>query len=708
MEIIQISELLSRIHHRQFVVPEFQREYVWTLEQAKQLFDSLLRSYPVGGLLLWKTDNPPELKQMQKMPKGNNLVSVLLDGQQRLTALYMLITADIPWYYSDSEIRHDPRSLCVNIKTLDFEYYHQQKMKDEPYWIRVTELFDQHSNIDLAKIAESKADQEQMTPIALVGVLIHNMKRLTDIKNARLPVETIPDEATVDEAIDIFDRINTQGTKLTDAELALTHVTAKWPEARREMKAQIENCTSQNFKFDLTFMTRSLTTVVTHRASFKAIHQKPLEELKPGWSVLTNVMDYLINILPNRAFIHSTDDLNTNNALVPLVAYLCINNGMFPDNQAINCAVNWLHTALIRSRYTDKVDQRLEKDLQLIFRDADPWMALRDRIAEQCGRADIKPSEFTQRGIKHPLYKALFILVKARGAMDWFNGVPLGQMHGDAYCIHSHHIFPKKVLYDNGWDKYDHTHINTVNEIANRAFLTAKTNSAISTKEPADYLPGVNEQYPESLKAQLIPDDQKLWEVQHYRDFLAARRELISRELNEFMNALVDPPEETHRRPITEIIRSGESHCIEFKSSLQWDLNSEKQNIRLRYSSLKTIAAFLNSEGGTLLIGVADNGEVLGLENDFNLIDGSRDKFVQLLSSLVADRLGETVMAAHCQVRFEALDGRDVFIIDISHAFEPVFLKTEKGELEFFVRIGNMTRALDQKEASKYIKTRWS
>ena len=77
---------------------------------------------------------------------------------------------------------------------------------------------------------------------------------------------------------------------------------------------------------------------------------------------------------------------------------------------------------------------------------------------------------------------------------------------------------------------------------------------------------------------------------------------------------------------------------MEFKSTLQWDVVQDGQNKGLREASLKTIAAFMNSEGGTLLIGVEDSGAIFGLERDLSLLGGSEDKFLQLIGSLVADR----------------------------------------------------------------------
>ena len=112
---MKVSEALDSIRKLDLVLPEFQREYVWTLDQAKQLMVSLFRAYPVGGLLLWKTDSPPELKNVAELPAKLGTVLLLLDGQQRLTTLNMLVTGVIPAYYKDEEISDDPRGLYLGI-----------------------------------------------------------------------------------------------------------------------------------------------------------------------------------------------------------------------------------------------------------------------------------------------------------------------------------------------------------------------------------------------------------------------------------------------------------------------------------------------------------------------------------------------------------------------------------------------------------------
>ena len=706
---MHIRELLDSIRKQDIVLPEFQREYVWTREQAKQLMVSLYKQYPVGGLLLWKTDKPPALKNVKELPDKLGTVEVLLDGQQRLTTLHMLTTGDIPSFYTEAEIESDPRDLYFNLKTTDFQYYQRSRMDGDAMWRRVVDCFTD-STLNVMAIADQGADDPN-DKFDLAKRLNDNLNRLRQIREHDLPEQVVPHHAALDDAIDIFDRVNRQGTKLTDAELALTHVTGKWPQARRVMKEKIDECNAINFYFGLTFMTRALTATVTGRALFETIHDRPRQELEAGWTKLSRTLAYLVNLLPHQAFIHSTDDLNTTNALVPIVAYLSRNNSIFPDQKSIHHAVNWLYSALLWARYAGQTDQRLEADLSIIAKEVEPWELMRRQIVDQRGRIEVKASDFEGRTAQHPLFRLAFVLSKANGAVDWFNGIPLGATHGAAYAIHSHHIFPQALLYKSRWDSDNYLHRQMVNEIANRAFLTAASNRSLSDTEPANYLPQVEEKYPGALANQFIPMDPTLWRVDRYTDFLNARRELLALKINEFRAALITEPEEVRHRSVAELIALGESMVLEFKSTLQWDVVQNKQNTELRHSVLKTIAAFMNSEGGTLVIGVEDNGNIHGLSNDLKLMGQSRDRsqqldrFQQTLRNIIFDNIGSGTTQC-IDTRFEDIKGNTVCVVTVEPTRDGVFLKSSKGKdqsKKFFIRVGNTTRSLDPEQTHEYL-----
>ncbi len=155
------------------------------------------------------------------------------------------------------------------------------------------------------------------------------------------------------------------------------------------------------------------------------------------------------------------------------------------------------------------------------------------------------------------------------------------------------------------------------------------------------------------------------------------------------------------------IIATGESDTVEFKSSLRWDHCQKKCNKALEMVIIKTIAGFLNHDGGDLLIGVADDGAIVGLNEDYaTLRKKDRDGFELLLMQLVKGALGGDVCTLLHAV-FQELDGQDVCRILIEPSPRPVFVQHE-GRALYFVRTGNSTRELDAKEAVDHIARRES
>ncbi len=701
---MKISELLDGIRKSDIVLPEFQREYVWNKDQAKKLIGSLYREYPVGSLLFWKTNTPPALKNIDDLPEKLGLMQVILDGQQRLTTLYMLINRSIPPYYLEKDIETDPTGLYFNIDTQELMYYQATTMRNQPVWISVTDIFDDSIDIPIFKIAKDLYEDDAIA-FKKADQFMKNVTNLKNIKNFDLPILSIPSDANINEAIDIFDLVNRQGTKLTDADLALTHMTGHWPDARRVLKEKIKELEQKHFDFDLTFMTRAMTGVVTNRALFEIIHDRSQAELKAGWTKLNKILDYLISILTNRAFIHSTDDVNTNNIFIPIIVFLSVNGGKFKSKAQINNAIHWLYLANIWSRYTSQTDQKLEFDLSIVVRNPQPWDELIDAIKDQRGRIRVDAKDLEGRSTSHPLYRMTYILAKANGAMDWANGIPLGGSGGKYYGWQSHHIFPSSLLYEDGYDPENHIHKKIVNEIANRAFLTADTNINISNNPPNNYLPDIEQNFPGALTKQFIPMNEELWKLENYEKFLEIRRETIAKCINEYLDSLIMEQEEVRKKSIEEIITLGESISLEFKSSLQWDVRENKLNKNLRHSVLKTIAAFLNSEGGMLIVGVEDNGHIFGLDNDYSTTENSSDKFLNLLSTLIGDYIG-LGLSAYIDIRIENVSEKDICVIEVEKSHSPVFMKSD-GKNELYIRQGTTTRSLDPQETYQYIETNW-
>ena len=162
------------------------------------------------------------------------------------------------------------------------------------------------------------------------------------------------------------------------------------------------------------------------------------------------------------------------------------------------------------------------------------------------------------------------------------------------------------------------------------------------------------------------------------------------------------------RRSAEELIELGESKTLEFKSTLRWNLREDrKDDKRVTHAALKTIAAFLNTEGGDLLIGVADDGSIVGLEKD--KLNGN-DKFMRHLAQMVRDGLGPR--AGTCiDPRVQIVDGKDVCMVSCRRSPEPVFLAWKGTEAveggDFFVRNGPTTVKLSLADTQKYIRNQF-
>ena len=158
---------------------------------------------------------------------------------------------------------------------------------------------------------------------------------------------------------------------------------------------------------------------------------------------------------------------------------------------------------------------------------------------------------------------------------------------------------------------------------------------------------------------------------------------------------------------IRALIAKGENDAIEFKSSLRWDYRQEKSNKALEEVIAKTISAFLNADGGLLLIGVDDDGNLLGLEKDYQSFNNkqSADGFLLALSSLINRSLGKKVHQ-FVNTRIDTLDGKDVCTVAIQPSDGPVFMKKGNTE-EFYIRAQASSQPLGLKETYEYILSKW-
>jgi hypothetical protein len=156
------------------------------------------------------------------------------------------------------------------------------------------------------------------------------------------------------------------------------------------------------------------------------------------------------------------------------------------------------------------------------------------------------------------------------------------------------------------------------------------------------------------------------------------------------------------KRDILKLIEQGENDWIEFKSSMRYDYNKQDINRDLEFVIAKTIVGFMNAKGGKLIIGVDDNGTILGLKNDFNTLrNKSRDGFERGIFNIISNYIGqESCYSTH--VSFYQFDQSDICLVDVERSHEPVYL-SEGKKTTFYVRTGNATHPLNVKDTVKYL-----
>ncbi len=160
---------------------------------------------------------------------------------------------------------------------------------------------------------------------------------------------------------------------------------------------------------------------------------------------------------------------------------------------------------------------------------------------------------------------------------------------------------------------------------------------------------------------------------------------------------------------IVALIAQGESAELEFKSSTRWDMRENKQNKELEKVIVKTVAALLNVEqGGTLLIGVADDGSVVGLQHDYKTFSkkGNRDGYELFLNDLLLKNNFGYDCSPFIQITFHSVESKDVCRVAVKSSPKPVYVEDEKGE-HLYIRSGNSTRLLSTREAIEYCQHHW-
>ena len=707
---MKINQILDKIDENQLFVPAFQREYVWRREDAKDLISSLIKGYPTGTMLTWETNNPPELKSNWQYDERQGTVKIILDGQQRITTLYLLIRNKIPPYYKESEILHDPRGLYVNVNNFDLQYYKKTIMDNDPYWVNITNIFQRKiRERDIVRelqdkgINLSKDDEDRISD---------NFYAIGNIPDKEFLEQSIPVKATLREAIDIFYIVNASGVNLTEAELALAQISGYWPKARELFKEKLVDLKESGFNFKLDFVIYCLLGVLYSLGSdMSKLHSSDNEEnLKKAWKELDGkTLDYVVNLLRSQAYVDHSSEINSIYALVPIIAYVFKKGKDSLTQNEIKKIVKWFYYSQIRQRYISQLPQKLDKDLGIVAKSENPFDEMLNGIKSE-RPLEISADEFEGVDIRNALFSMMRWYFKNKNAVCLTTGVGIRQNMGKKYMLEWDHIFPYSILKTVGYNMNNRHKYSLAQEITNRVILTQLANRNKSDKQAKNYLKIVSDKYPQALKLQCIPEDESLWELDRFEDFLKARRIILATELNEFLNNITKTEDLITEISIDDLIKECESNELEFKSSLRWNYENNNIDKKMELVILKSISAFANGEGGTLLIGVDDEGTVLGLERDYSSLEGTKDEFELHLRNLINQFFGKTFATSYVFIKFMTVDDKELCRVDINKSNKPLYIEINNNGQKidkFYVRSGNSSQELGIKEIGEYLKSRF-
>jgi hypothetical protein len=532
---MKISTILDHIDSGHMALPEFQRGYVWNREQVRGLFDSLYRRHPVGGLLVWATESKSATSRGDG-PLAAGVVKLLLDGQQRMTTLYGVARGKPPKFFDGNEQAFTGLRFHLELET--FEFFQPVKMRDDPLWIDVTTLM-QKSTAGLGAFIASLSQQPAL--VAKVGDYAGRLSRLLGVLEIELHVEEVTGaDKTLDVVVDIFNRVNSGGTKLSKGDLALAKICAEWPDGRDAMKAKLAGWAKQDFHFNLDWLLRSVNTVLTGEARFLYLHDKDSNEIMDAVERAGKHIDTCLNLISGRLGLDHDQVFFGRFGIPVLARYLDqrqqLKLGTMNEKER-DKVLFWFVQAAMWGRFSGSTESFIDKDLEAVDEGKGSLDPLLEQLRLWNGGLRAEPGHFTGWSLGARFYPVLYLLTRMGQSRDWGSGLPLkSSLLGKGSRLEVHHIFPKAQLYKAKSYKFRKPEVNA---LANFCFLTKDTNLKISDRLPEDYFPEIEAKHPGALASQWIPEDPQLWRLDHFRDFLEARKTLLATELNRQMESLL-------------------------------------------------------------------------------------------------------------------------------------------------------------------------
>lgn len=545
-----------------FWLPNIQRPFVWSEEQIARLFDSIMREYPISTLLAWKTK---ELIKHRKfienyrrdikltdfyVPENNRTKLLVLDGQQRLQSLAIGLRGS----YDGRELYLDALSGGSGVAPEDIRYRFAFRREPEWPWMRFKDLVFINNKIDsqiarevAARAPETLADADRELIELNIGRARKEFVNDDTITYQELDGVDNPEAYGVDDVVEIFIRANSGGTKLSKSDLLFSLLTSSWKAADRQLGDLLDDLNQGGFKFDRDFVLKACLSMLGKGARYeveKFRDGKTKEAIVSQWDELSEAIKAVRDFVVTATYIRSDRAMVSYLALIPLI-YL---RYRFPKQFAARKAdlVTYLLRALIAGVFSGSPDNLIDK-LTRNIHDAGDFI-----LSDVYGiiRADGRSLEITPQSILDQHYGSRGIHLIFNLWYRDFDYSPASDANGPQVD----HIFAQSLLKavksvnpSTGRRDVLRYRSEERDQIANCMLLTAAENgfTAKSATPPNEWFAAsrfssVAEQQ-KYLKMHLIPNDQALWHLDRYTDFIAARKVLIEQKFAYMLQQVTNP-----------------------------------------------------------------------------------------------------------------------------------------------------------------------
>jgi len=545
---MNIINVLNQIKDDEVVLPGIQRDFVWSKEKIVKLLDSIMRGYPIGITLLWETYNDIQYRLFDSDYTSGNLytyhentegkkIKLVLDGQQRLQSLYMALYGKLDGEYLYFDVLSGRESDDLSEEKYLFDFATSEEIKKRNasitrtlnkyigvsdknsvphHYMKVADIFKMGARQkkelvrDLSKKLDLSHDDEDRLDINL-SRLDEALSKDENILKASVIDENLPSDSpyrkSEADVLEIFVRVNTEGTPLTRSDLIFSMLKLNWKESAEALPIFVQKINEGNsFELDTDFVIRCLFAVsdLGSRFDLDLLRNKVnVKKLRANFQQCCDAIRSMVDFVERDCWCASSRLISGSNTLVPLVYYLFhTKNHEVRNDQLVNVRKAFFVFAFSKpfSRYADsRIGRFIRSELKTLADKGDETFPLAEAVSWVNYWEGI---ETIEELLQENTLLTLHLVQGLTGAkVQYKRNVP-----------EIDHIFPRSILRKKGYDEA------RINNFANFWVLPKGKNQNKYNRPPSDYFKDVDDKI---LEQALI--DREQLEYRHYRKFIRER-----------------------------------------------------------------------------------------------------------------------------------------------------------------------------------------